>query len=114
MNHAVANSVDLSHGTDHAVLSVDQSVQNGLDSLGVSGHSHISALNDLLALGLIGELAIDTDTLTQTLCQDLLSLGVEQLILQGRAAGVDNQYVHWNQSPLLQNFVKFLLLLWGK
>ena len=107
VNHAVTDSVDLGHGADDAVLSVDQSVQNSLDSLGVSGHSHISALNDLLALGLIGKLAIDTDALAQTLGQDLLSLGVEQLILQRRAAGIDNQYVHWNQSPLLQILLNF-------
>ena len=97
VNHTVAHRADLIHGSDHAVGRVHQSVEHSLDGLGVSGHGHIGLLDSLLAGGLIGELTVDTDALTQTLGQDLLSLGVEQLILQRRTAGVDYQNIHGNR-----------------
>jgi hypothetical protein len=51
--------------------------------------------------------AIDTDTLAQTLCADLTGLGVHQLILQGRAAGVDDQNIHYKLPPK-----KYVFILW--
>jgi hypothetical protein len=44
----------------------------------------------------VGQTAVDIDTLAQTLGGHITGLGVHQLILQGRAAGIDNQNVHWN------------------
>ena len=99
MDHAVTHRVDLLHGADHAVLGIHQGVQNGLDGLGVGGHGHVGVLDGLLAGGLIGELAVQANALTQALGQDLLSVGVEQLILQRGAAGVDDKNVHGNRSP---------------
>ena len=99
VDHTVTHRVDLLHGADHAVLGVHQGVQNGLDGLGVGGHGHVGVLDGLLAGGLIGELAVQADALTQTLGQDLLSVGVEQLVLQRGAAGVDDKNVHGNRSP---------------
>ena len=96
---AVGHRVDLLHGADHAVLGIHQGVQNGLDGLGVGGHGHVGVLDGLLAGGLIGELAVQANALTQALGQDLLSVGVEQLILQRGAAGVDDKNVHGNRSP---------------
>ena len=96
MHHAVTHSVDLLHGTDDAVPGVHQSVQNGLDGLGMGGHGHIDGVQHLLAfhLGLVGELAVDADALAQALGQQGAGLGVQQLILQGRTAGVDDENVH--------------------
>ena len=59
----------------------------------MGGHGHVGGLDGLLAVGLISKLAVNADALAQTLGQDLLSLGVEQLILQRGAAGVDNQNI---------------------
>ena len=96
VHHAVANSVDLLHGADDAVLSVHQGVQHGLDGLGMSGHSNINGVQHLLALhlGLVGELAVDADALAQALGQQVAGLGIQKLILQGRAASVDDENIH--------------------
>ena len=99
MNNTVTHSVDLLHGADDAVFSVDQSVQNSLDGLGMGGHSNVNSVQNSLALhlGLIGELAVDADTLAQALGQQIAGHGVQQLILQGRAAGVDHKNIHGNR-----------------
>ena len=119
VDHAVTDSVDFLHGGDHTVLRIDQGVQNSLDGLAVGGHSHVSVLDGLLALGLVGELAVDADALAQTLGQDGLGLGIQQLILQRGTASVDNKNVHWNQSPFTyfcchvrRNVINWTLPLW--
>ena len=96
VHHAVTHSVDLLHGADDAVLSVHQSVQHGLDGLGMGGHGDVDGVQHLLALhlGLVGELAVDADALAQALGQQSTGLGIQQLILQGRTAGVDDENVH--------------------
>ena len=96
MDDAVADSVDLLHGADDAVLLVDERVQHGLDGLAVGGHGDGSGLDGFLAgkLGLIGEQTVDADALAQTLRQQLARGGVEQLILQGRRTCVDDQNIH--------------------
>ena len=96
MDHPVAHRIDLLHGADDAVVLVHQSVQHGLDGLRVGGHGHIDGVQHLLALhlGLVGELAVDADPFAQALGQQGAGLGIQQLILQGRAASVDNQNVH--------------------
>ena len=108
VHHAVTHSVDLLHGADHAVLFIHQCVQHGLNGFGVGGHGHIHSVQGLLALhlGLVGELAVDADALAQALGQQHAGLGVEQLILQGRTACVDDENVH--DSRLL------FFLLFGK
>jgi hypothetical protein len=96
VDHAVADRVDLLHGADDAVLLVDEGVQHGLDGLAVGGHGNGSFLDGFLAgkLRLVGEAAVDADALAETLGQQLARGGVEQLILQGGRACVDDQYVH--------------------
>ena len=101
VNHTVTNRTDLLHGANHAVVRIHQGVEHSLDGLRMGGHSHIRFLDGLLAVGLIGELAVNANALAQALSQHLLSLGVEQLILQGRAARVDHQNIHGNR--LLHN-----------
>ena len=96
VDDAVADSVDLLHGADDAVLLVDERVQHGLDGLVVGGHGDGSGLDGFLAgkLGLVGEQTVDADALAQTLRQQLARGGVEQLILQGRRTCVDDQNIH--------------------
>ncbi len=98
VNHAVPHSVDLAHGGKHTVFSVHQSVQNGLNGLGMGGHRHVNGAQGLLALHLrlIGELAVNTNALAQALCQQNAGRGVKKLIFQGRTACVDNQNIHVN------------------
>ena len=60
------------------------------------GMATSAASMDLLALelGLVGELAVDADALAQALGQQRAGVGIEQLILQGRASCVDDQNIH--------------------
>ena len=60
----------------------------------MGGHGHVGLLDGLLALRLISKFTVDSDALAQSLGQHLLGFRVEQLILQGRAASVDDQNVH--------------------
>ena len=110
MNHTVADSVDLAHGGDDAVFRIDQGVQDSLDGFGMGGHSHINGVQLLLAvhLGLVGELAVNADPFAQALGQQVASSGIQQLILQGGAACVDNQNIH--SEYLLFHLMIFLLL----
>ena len=101
VDDAVAHCVDLAHGGDDAVGRVYQGVEHGLDGLGVGGHGDVDGVQLGLAgqLGLIGELAVDTDALAQAFGQQVAGGGVQQLILQRGAACVDNQNVHTEISP---------------
>ena len=94
---AMADGIDLVGGLDHAVHGIDQNGQNRLNGLGVGGHWDI--LHDLLAVGVVGQTAVDVDTLTQALGRHGAGLGIHQLILQAGGAGIDNQYIHWGKPP---------------
>ena len=92
MDHTVANCVDLLHGSDYAVLGIHQSVEHGCNGLGMGGHCHVNRVQLFLALdlGLVGELTVDADALAQALCQKIAGGGIQQLVLEGGAAGIDN------------------------
>ena len=92
VDHAVTHRVDLVHGGNDTILGVHQGVQHGLDGLGMGGHGHVDGVQLLLAfhLGLVGELAVDADALAEALGQQLAGGGVQELILQGGTACVDD------------------------
>ena len=91
----VTHRVDLLHGVDHAVLGAGQLVDDGGNGLGVGGHGHV-LVEDLLALHQRGvlQVAVDADALAETLGQHGLGLHINELILQGRAACVDDENFH--------------------
>ena len=97
VNNAVTDSINLCNGLDDTDFSVNQSVHDGSDGFAVGGHGDF--LNGLNAVGIVGQTAIDADTLAQALSGNVTSLGVHQLILKARGAGVDNKNVHWNLPP---------------
>ena len=84
VDHPVTHRIDLTHGGNHAVVLVHQGIHNGLDGLRVGGHSHVHSVQHLLArqLGLVGELAVNADALTQALGQQFAGGGIQQLVLQ--------------------------------
>ena len=95
MNDAVADSVDLLHGGDNAVLGAGELVDNSGNCLCVGGHCKILIKYGLAAYqGAVLEVAVDTDALAKALSHDRLGLHVDKLILQGRAACVDNKNFH--------------------
>ena len=97
MEHPVTHGINLVHGLDDAFLGVLENLQHSGNGLGVGGHGNV--LDHLLVAYLVGQTAVDVDTLTQALGRYIAGLRVHQLILQAGAAGVDNQNVHWNLPP---------------
>ena len=69
VDDAVAHCVDLAHGGDDAVGRAYQGVEHGLMASGVGGHGDVDGVQLGLVgqLGLIGELAVDTDVLHRPL-----------------------------------------------
>ena len=94
VHHAMAHGVDLRGALDHAVLGREQGVQHGLDSLGVGRHGDFKFVFGIPGRDFVGQATVDADALAQTLGQHLAGLGVHELILQGGAAGVDDQDFH--------------------
>ena len=95
VDDTVADGVDLLHGGDHTVLGAGQLVDDRSDGLGVGGHRQVFVKDRLAAdeRGVL-EVAVDADALAQTLGQNVFGLHVDQLILQGRAAGIDDKNFH--------------------
>ena len=94
VEHTVANGIDLVNRLDHTVNWVNQDLQNCLDCFGMAGHGDI--LHNLLVPNLVGQAAINIDTLAQALGGNIAGFRIHQLVLQGRTASIDNQNVHWN------------------
>jgi hypothetical protein len=81
VNHPVSHRSDLTHVLDDAVFGGNQQVQHGLDGLGVGRHGDIGVVSVLIA-GLMFDMTVNADTLTQPPGQDLLRSRIQQLILQ--------------------------------
>ena len=89
VDNTVADSTNLGKALYYALLLIGQSCDNSADSLAVGGHRNLG--NFLLTAGrLIGQCAVDADSLAETLGKNCLGIGVDQLILQRRASAVDN------------------------
>ena len=95
VENTVADGADLRHRLDNAVFLAGQLFENGLDRFLVGGERNVRFVNGLAVLGLVGQTAVDADALTKTFGKQRLVLHVDELILQRRAAGVDNQNLHW-------------------
>ena len=96
MQHAVADRADFLHVRDYAVILVHQRFQNQLDGGGVilEAGVHDELLFAVPAV-FMGELAgIHADALGQTLGDDQLGVHIDQLELQGRGTGVDDENFH--------------------
>ena len=103
VQNTVTDRVDLIGGLDDTVHRVNQNIQRCGDCFGMGGHGDIP--DNLLAVGIVVQTAVNADTLTQTLGGYNAGLGIHQLILQRRRTGVDDQNVHWNLPP--KNIVNF-------
>ena len=95
VDNAMTDSVDLFHGLHNAVFLARELFDDGGDSLGVRRHGDVLVENALPAdeRGVL-EMTVDAYALAQTLGHDLLGLHVDQLVLQGRAARIDNKNFH--------------------
>ena len=89
MEHTVAHGRDLIGGGDNAFDGVNHDVQHCLNGLAMGGHGDI-LLHVVPAGDLVGQTAVDADALAQALGEDLAALGLHKLVLQGRAACIDD------------------------
>ena len=95
VENTVTYCIDFIHACNYTVLSTYKLVENSCDSFGVCGESHIFIEYGLTVYhGCVLEVTVNTDTLAQTLCDDGLVVHIEELILKGRAACVDNKNFH--------------------
>ena len=95
VNDAVADSVDLLHGGDNAVLGAGELVDNSRNCLCVGGHCNILIKYGLAAYqGAVLKVTVEADTLAKALSHYRLGLHVDELVLQGRTACVDYKNFH--------------------
>ncbi len=90
VQHTVAHSLDLVDGFDDTVDRIHQDLQNGGHGLGMGGHGDVVGDLDVLFGDAVGQSAVDADALAKALGEDVTGVRIHQLILEGRAACVDD------------------------
>ena len=95
VNHTVANSVNLLHGADHAVFLAGELVDNGCNGFRMGGQADVFIINRLVSYqrGVL-QVSVDTDSLAKAFRHDGFGLHIDQLVLEGGAACVDNKNFH--------------------
>ena len=89
LHHAVADGGHLMQIAEHLALARNERLLDLLKGGGVIGHGHFPADHPAVPR-FVGELAVDADALAHALGEHLLALHVDELILKGRAACVDD------------------------
>ena len=90
VDNAVTDSLDLVHVGNNTRFGIGEVLNYDVGSNSVVGHGNINL--DLLAGFALSVLdaSVDTDSLTNTLCENGFGSGVEELILKGRGTCVNN------------------------
>ena len=95
MDDTVADSIDGIHGFDDATFSIGENVEDEFDSDFVVRNGLFDFF--FLAIPFVCQLRIGkADFFDQTFCHYFFIVHVDELVLQGRAAAVYNQYDHEN------------------
>jgi len=100
VNNTVTDSVDFLHGSDNAVSFGSHLIEDSSDSFVMGGQIDVFIENGLAVQGSVLQMAADADTFAKTLCKNFFGSGIDELILQGRGTGVDNQNFHVDTSPM--------------
>ena len=96
VDDAVTDSVDLLHGADNAVFGRGELVNDCGNGLGMSGESNVLVEHGFVAdQRSVLQMAVDADTLAEAFGQKLLIVHIDELILEGGAACVDNKNFHY-------------------
>ena len=102
VQHAVAYGANLAHFLHSALFGVGQGLDHERAGLGMILDRLFK--NDLLAIGLLGQLAaLDADALHQALGQELLAVHIHKLIFQRGGTRVYDQDFHLPNSLLLRS-----------
>ena len=78
MYHTVSNRSDLVQALNNAGVGICQGVDHKLDGLGMGRHCLVG-LYLFAACRLIGQASVNPDPLAESLCQDFLGIGIDQL-----------------------------------
>ena len=93
VNNTVADGVDLGNAVNNFALAGGHLLHDLGKCLGVGGED--GGRGGLVAVCLMGDhAAFHANALAQALAQHLLAVHIDQLILQGRRAAVNNQNFH--------------------
>ena len=89
VDYSVSDGFDFVHRLDAAVVSRREGVDEDLGRDRVVRHGELGDV--VFSAGhFVGDLTVDTDALADALCYYFVCSGVEELILERRAAGVDD------------------------
>jgi hypothetical protein len=90
VHYTVTDCFDLAHILDATDFGIGKNVYQNLGSNAMIGHfDFFGPLYAVFGL-VVNTGACDADTIAETLCSDCAGVGINQLILQRRAAGVNN------------------------
>ena len=112
MHDSVTNSLNLVHALDATVISVKQSLNNTFHSNSVIGNGNRNLVNLTGQQLLMGKCTVNTNAVTQTLCNNGVAGRIKQLILQRAGTGVYNKNVHlYNPPSQIEKFSHMILYL---
>ncbi len=97
--NAMSNGADFVQILDDAHLGVGQCLRNMHKCIRVILHGHLHPLAAAVGRFMNKDAAVHTDSFAIALGQHPLAVHVDQLVLQRRTTGVNNQNFHWK--PLL-------------
>ena len=96
MDHTVADGIDLGHRGDNTVFRTGQLVDDSRDRLGMGRQGKILVEDGLVAeQRAVLQMPADADALAEALGKNLLGLHIDQLVFEGRAAGVNHKNFHF-------------------
>ena len=94
VDYTVARRVKLVEILEHAELRIDEDVEDVFDGRRVVGERNFARHRVHTGLGVLDARAFDTDTLDEPLRKDLFAVHFDELILQRRAAAIENKNFH--------------------
>ena len=98
MYDSVTYCINFLQRCDHALCRICQLLDHNLYCIGMILHQNRFRLFAFSGFLMGYAAAFDSDSFTQSLCQNLFTLAVDQLILQRGAAAVDYKHFHGNKS----------------
>src|SRR5699024_3812427 len=91
--NAVTNGVDLADLVNHLALAGGHLLDDFAKRFGMGGEDR--GRGSLMAVGLVGDhAALHANAFTQALAKNLLTVHIDELVLQARRTAVDNQNFH--------------------
>jgi hypothetical protein len=94
VDDAVPDRLDLLHACDHAGVGCGQYAQNLLDGDFVIGHIDRDLDGPVAVPGVFDQGCVEADAFRNAAGEDFAAFSIQQLVLEGRAAGIDDKDLH--------------------